>query len=101
MFPVSIVYIVWLHIRIFRITLETMKMKEVSSSIILINICPTLFIEKSPRGIPGFKLTGGNITTWKVQGKLGGYTGYVACYEPLPTAGLMYTTAILTKSAVY
>ena len=31
--------------------------------------------EKSPRGIPGFELTGGNITTWKVQGKLGGYTG--------------------------
>ncbi len=78
-----------------------MKMKEVSSTIIVINTSLTLFTEKSPRGIPGFKLTGGNITTWKVQGKLGGYTGYVACYEPLPTAGLMYTTDILTKSAVY
>ncbi|KAF7789942.1 hypothetical protein EIP86_000890 [Pleurotus ostreatoroseus] len=32
--------------------------------------------ERSPRGIPGFKLTGGNFTTWKVQGKLGGYTNY-------------------------
>ncbi|TCD66865.1 hypothetical protein EIP91_000819 [Steccherinum ochraceum] len=32
--------------------------------------------EKSPRGIPGFKLNGGNITEWKVQGKLGGYTGF-------------------------
>ncbi|KAF7789941.1 hypothetical protein EIP86_000889 [Pleurotus ostreatoroseus] len=30
--------------------------------------------ESSPRGIPGFKLTGSNFTTWKVQGKLGGYT---------------------------
>ncbi|KAI0790316.1 glycoside hydrolase superfamily [Irpex lacteus] len=32
--------------------------------------------ERSPRGIPGFALTGGNITTWKVQGKLGGYTNF-------------------------
>lgn len=30
--------------------------------------------EKSPRGIPGFQLNGGKFTTWKVQGKLGGYT---------------------------
>ena len=34
-------------------------------------------LERSPRGIPGFALTGGNFTTWKVQGKLGGYTKYV------------------------
>ncbi|KAI0790298.1 glycoside hydrolase superfamily [Irpex lacteus] len=32
--------------------------------------------ERSPRGIPGFALTGGNVTTWKVQGKLGGYTNF-------------------------
>ncbi|KAF8580355.1 glycoside hydrolase family 35 protein [Ramaria rubella] len=31
---------------------------------------------KSPRGISGFKLNDGNFTTWKVQGKLGGYTNY-------------------------
>lgn len=30
--------------------------------------------ERSPRGIPGFQLNGGTFTTWKVQGKLGGYT---------------------------
>ncbi|KAI0632367.1 glycoside hydrolase superfamily [Trametes polyzona] len=32
--------------------------------------------EKSPRGIPGFKLNSGNFTTWKVQGKVGGYLNY-------------------------
>ncbi|KZT12288.1 glycoside hydrolase family 35 protein [Laetiporus sulphureus 93-53] len=32
--------------------------------------------EKSPRGIPGFLLTGGSFTEWKVQGKMGGYTNY-------------------------
>ncbi|OCH94229.1 hypothetical protein OBBRIDRAFT_789567 [Obba rivulosa] len=32
--------------------------------------------ERSPRGIPGFQLNTGNFTTWKVQGKIGGYTGY-------------------------
>ncbi|KAF8508821.1 glycoside hydrolase family 35 protein [Hysterangium stoloniferum] len=31
---------------------------------------------KSPRGIMGFKLNTGEFTTWKLQGKLGGYTGY-------------------------
>ena len=30
--------------------------------------------EKSARGIAGFSLTGGTFTTWKVQGKVGGYT---------------------------
>lgn len=29
---------------------------------------------KPARGIAGFKLEGGSFTTWKVQGKLGGYT---------------------------
>lgn len=29
---------------------------------------------KSPRGVRGFKLDTGNFTTWKVQGKVGGYT---------------------------
>ena len=30
--------------------------------------------EKSARGIAGFQLNAGSITTWKVQGKVGGYT---------------------------
>ena len=29
---------------------------------------------KPARGIAGFQLNEGNITTWRVQGKLGGYT---------------------------
>ncbi|KAI0374491.1 hypothetical protein BV20DRAFT_1033302 [Pilatotrama ljubarskyi] len=34
--------------------------------------------EKSPRGIRGFELVGGvgKFSTWKVQGNLGGYTGF-------------------------
>ncbi|EKM56209.1 glycoside hydrolase family 35 protein, partial [Phanerochaete carnosa HHB-10118-sp] len=32
--------------------------------------------ERSPRGILGFQLNSGNFTTWKVQGKFGGYTNY-------------------------
>ncbi|KAM5536271.1 hypothetical protein V8D89_010048 [Ganoderma adspersum] len=32
--------------------------------------------EKSARGIAGFSLNGGTFTTWKVQGKLGGYTDF-------------------------
>lgn len=32
---------------------------------------------KSPRGVRGFKLNTGNFSTWKVQGKVGGYTKYV------------------------
>ncbi|KAI0671257.1 glycoside hydrolase superfamily [Trametes maxima] len=32
--------------------------------------------EKSARGIPGFALNSGNFTTWKVQGKVGGYRNY-------------------------
>ncbi|KAG6840788.1 hypothetical protein C0991_004328 [Blastosporella zonata] len=31
---------------------------------------------KSPRGVRGFKLDSGNFTTWKVQGKVGGYLNY-------------------------
>ncbi|KAK7019437.1 hypothetical protein VNI00_018047 [Paramarasmius palmivorus] len=31
---------------------------------------------KTPRGVRGFKLNDGNITTWKVQGKIGGYTNF-------------------------
>jgi len=30
---------------------------------------------KSPRGVRGFKLNEGTFGTWKVQGKIGGYTG--------------------------
>ncbi|TFK34230.1 glycoside hydrolase family 35 protein [Crucibulum laeve] len=32
---------------------------------------------KSPRGIRGFKLDTGNFTEWKVQGKVGGYKGFL------------------------
>lgn len=32
---------------------------------------------KSPRGIRGYKLNTGNFTEWKVQGKVGGYEGYL------------------------
>ncbi|KAF8624403.1 hypothetical protein AX15_005885 [Amanita polypyramis BW_CC] len=32
---------------------------------------------KSPRGIRGYKLNDGTFTTWKVQGKVGGYKGYL------------------------
>ncbi|EIM81437.1 glycoside hydrolase family 35 protein [Stereum hirsutum FP-91666 SS1] len=31
---------------------------------------------KSPRGVRGFQLNTGNFSTWKLQGKVGGYTGY-------------------------
>ena len=46
-----------------------------------LNLSPR-FAEKSERGIRGFELYGGvgNFSTWKVQGKLGGYTGYVAAH---------------------
>ena len=30
--------------------------------------------QKTGRGIAGFELNGGTFTTWKVQGKIGGYT---------------------------
>ncbi|KAF5364850.1 hypothetical protein D9757_011273 [Collybiopsis confluens] len=36
----------------------------------------TLNDPKSPRGVRGFKLDSGNFSEWKVQGKVGGYTGY-------------------------
>ncbi|KAJ7483608.1 glycoside hydrolase family 35 protein [Mycena latifolia] len=32
---------------------------------------------KSPRGVRGFKLNSGSFGTWKVQGKVGGYTGFL------------------------
>ncbi|KAJ4470950.1 glycoside hydrolase family 35 protein [Lentinula aciculospora] len=32
---------------------------------------------KSPRGIRGYALNSGNFNEWKVQGKVGGYTGYL------------------------
>jgi len=31
---------------------------------------------KSPRGVRGFKLNTGNFTTWRVQGKVGGYKNF-------------------------
>ncbi|KAF8881918.1 glycoside hydrolase family 35 protein [Infundibulicybe gibba] len=31
---------------------------------------------KSPRGVRGFKLDTGSFSAWKVQGKVGGYTGF-------------------------
>jgi hypothetical protein len=33
---------------------------------------------KSPRGIRGFQLSNGTFSSWKVQGKVGGYTKYVS-----------------------
>lgn len=39
-------------------------------------LAPTSNDPKSPRGIAGFELVTGNITTWKVQGKYGGYTRF-------------------------
>lgn len=33
---------------------------------------------KSPRGVRGFQLNTGNFSTWKLQGKIGGYTEYVS-----------------------
>ncbi|KAJ7612991.1 glycoside hydrolase family 35 protein [Roridomyces roridus] len=32
---------------------------------------------KSPRGVRGFKLNSGSFGEWKVQGKVGGYTGFL------------------------
>ncbi|KAF7345669.1 Glycoside hydrolase family 35 protein [Mycena venus] len=32
---------------------------------------------KSPRGVRGFKLNSGSFGVWKVQGKVGGYTGFL------------------------
>jgi len=32
---------------------------------------------KSPRGVRGFQLNSGSFGTWKVQGKVGGYTGFL------------------------
>ena len=32
---------------------------------------------KSPRGVRGFALDSGSFSTWKVQGKVGGYKKYV------------------------
>jgi hypothetical protein len=32
---------------------------------------------KSPRGVRGYQLNTGNFTEWKVQGKVGGYEGYL------------------------
>ncbi|KAJ7327585.1 glycoside hydrolase family 35 protein [Mycena albidolilacea] len=32
---------------------------------------------KSPRGVRGFKLNSGSFGAWKVQGKVGGYTGFL------------------------
>lgn len=32
---------------------------------------------KSPRGIRGYELLGGSFTQWRVQGKAGGYLGFV------------------------
>ncbi|GJJ10923.1 hypothetical protein Clacol_005152 [Clathrus columnatus] len=39
-------------------------------------LAPTSNDPKSPRGISGFELLTGNITTWKLQGKFGGYTNF-------------------------
>ena len=52
-------------------------------------------LQKSARGISGFELVGGTMGTWKVQGKLGGYTGCVA--RP-PSSLLAPVWSVLTRA---
>ena len=49
--------------------------------------------QKSARGISGFELVGGTMGTWKVQGKLGGYTG---CVSRPPPSYLAPASSVLT-----
>ncbi len=69
----------WLNISwAGRMVWVMMRIRQVQNSSHDMSMLTHFFAtEKSPRGIPGFKLNNGNFTTWKVQGKLGGYTQYV------------------------
>lgn len=44
---------------------------------------------KSPRGVRGFQLNTGNFSTWRVQGKIGGYTEYESFH---PSSRLCFPT---------
>ncbi|KAJ7688189.1 glycoside hydrolase family 35 protein [Mycena rosella] len=50
------------------ITIDNMGLNETGS---------TPDTSKSPRGVRGFKLNSGSFGAWKVQGKVGGYTGFL------------------------
>ena len=68
-----------------------------------LNLSPH-FAEKSERGIRGFELYGGvgNFSTWKVQGKLGGYTGYVATHvHGLASSVIIFALASQTKYVAF
>ena len=56
--------------------------------------------EKSPRGIRGFQLIGGNFTTWKVQGKYGGYAGCVLVLSGCHNRTERERSGFLTKLVV-
>ncbi|KAK2463368.1 hypothetical protein APHAL10511_004594 [Amanita phalloides] len=45
---------------------------------------------KGPRGIRGYKLNNGTFTTWKVQGKVGGYKGYLDKVRGVLNEGGLY-----------
>ena len=58
---------------------------------------------KSPRGVRGFKLNSGTFGTWKVQGKIGGYTRYASypCLSnTLPHTSFPVHIVFLTARAV-
>jgi hypothetical protein len=56
---------------------------------------------KSPRGVRGFKLNHGTFGTWKVQGKIGGYTRWTS-YLCLPKVSSMALRVVsLTLRAVF
>ncbi|KAH7915479.1 glycoside hydrolase family 35 protein, partial [Hygrophoropsis aurantiaca] len=46
--------------------------------------------EKSPRGVRGFMLNTGEFGEWKVQGKVGGYTGYLDKVRGVLNEGGLY-----------
>jgi len=47
--------------------------------------------EKSPRGVRGFMLDTGDFGEWRVQGKVGGYTKFVAPVPGYPLSPLIKT----------
>jgi hypothetical protein len=51
---------------------------------------------KSPRGVRGFKLNNGTFGTWKVQGKIGGYTEFATFYD-VSRASLAHFLSPLTS----
>jgi hypothetical protein len=57
---------------------------------------------KSPRGVRGFKLNNGTVTfgTWKVQGKIGGYTRWASLYLSLKVSAIVRRVVSPTPRAV-